>query len=1166
MQLRSRIARVAALAALLMIFAIGCGAPDGDSPPDGAASVKVLGLSPRAGATNVALDAPIIITFDAAMDPESFSAERVRTAPSVTLQLQWDDARRALTARPEGGWSEATTYTLTLDAALRASDGRTLGAPFGAVFSTVTQAPPPTTPDEVYDGPNGERATAVAQGDEASSRVYTLRSDAPLRDNLPEGGQVTIAELPDQMTLRSGSVLFDALFAMAIEEARQCSVSSISDGAFNEGRGVPCDCFETGEKWRYVWTRDTAYAMELGLAVFDPQRSRRSLDYKLSARKGSGDDLQIVQDTGSGGSYPVSTDRVVWALGAMATIKALDGAERDAFAARAFEAMRNTAEHDRRVVYDPTDGLYRGEQSFLDWREQSYPSWTRADTVALAMSKALSTNAGHHAMLSALVQLGPLVGEDVSRYAQWADALAEAINAQLWLEDASQFSTMKTSTLDPAPLHKFDLLGTSLAVLGDIADPTRASRAVASYPHGELGPPVLWPQQPLIPIYHNRGIWPFVTAYGLLAARRVNNAAVFDHDLESLVRGAALNLSHMENFEFQTQRAWVDDGEYSGPVVNSRRQLWSVAGHMGAVLHGVFGMELSLDGVRFQPFVTPALRANYARGTSLELRAIPYRGKTLDVTLVWDADAPADATLAVVSATLDGAAIDPQTFMTPQSLPERAALVLTLGTQGSSQQLNVVRGDDFRLFFAPREPNLQEVTLSDDRLRLSFDSAGEEGVRFNIYRDGRQVAARLTDGEWTDPESGDHATVTHCYAVEAEFITSNNRSHHSPARCYWGGARIMELSAYAMRLEGQGQWSTMHGRPHFEDFGDPEDALEIGPLRPRWRGEHWIQLVYGNGAGAINTGITAAVKSVVVWDVTDAEPALVTRQVIVMPHLGDWSRWSESTLVPVTLDSDRLYIVRIEDDVNMSYFSHFEPYTGGLGGGQSVYNRANITALKLLPRRGQDSGRGAHPLVAFDGSDDLAKHAPSQRITPGAPAQPWSGFAMSWDADALYITLTSEAFGAPYKTMNLYLEAAQGALPAATPSQGIEYSGLTPALAFTPNLLISARRMSEDGSGEGPWTALRSRVNDQWAPIYRPEPGRDLWMSADQHTLSLRIPRALLGGATRLRLAGHVVNAEPAREWQELLPYNHTPWRASASGYYELDLSGAGAVSDWQVR
>jgi hypothetical protein len=33
-----------------------------------------------------------------------------------------------------------------------------------------------------------------------------------------------------------------------------------------------------------------------------------------------------------------------------------------------------------------------------------------------------------------------------------------------------------------------------------------------------MGAPVIWPQQQDMPVYHNRAIWPFVTAYGLKAA------------------------------------------------------------------------------------------------------------------------------------------------------------------------------------------------------------------------------------------------------------------------------------------------------------------------------------------------------------------------------------------------------------------------------------------------------------------------------------------------------------------------------------------------------------------------------------------------------------------------------------------------------------------------
>src|SRR6185295_12513822 len=105
----------------------------------------------------------------------------------------------------------------------------------------------------------------------------------------------------------------------------------------------------------YVWTRDTAYSVDLGLAALDPARALRSLDFKTSRRRGGAGALEIVQDTGSGGSWPVSTDRVAWALGAWRVLEALDGLARTAFRDRAFEALKNTIERDRLVVWDSAD-------------------------------------------------------------------------------------------------------------------------------------------------------------------------------------------------------------------------------------------------------------------------------------------------------------------------------------------------------------------------------------------------------------------------------------------------------------------------------------------------------------------------------------------------------------------------------------------------------------------------------------------------------------------------------------------------------------------------------------------------------------------------------------------------------------------------------------------
>ena len=294
---------------------------------------------------------------------------------------------------------------------------------------------------------DGSTATVFCEDLSAEARTYRLVSDHPLRDNLPASGEVTIVERPGQMRLRSGRPLLDALFALAMQEVRDASVSQITDGSF--GAPVDCPCFETGEKWTWVWTRDTGYAVEHALAMVDPQRSRDSLLFKLSDQKPSlgGGRPTIVQDTGSGGSWPVSTDRAVWALGAWETLKFLEGSEREAFRDVAYEALVNTLDEDRQWVYAPADGLYRGEQSFLDWREQSYPSWTAQDTVHLAMSRSLSTNLAHLRMMQITRELALEVGDSAvaSRMGTWADALAQAIDEQLWLPEYSQYSAMKTT-------------------------------------------------------------------------------------------------------------------------------------------------------------------------------------------------------------------------------------------------------------------------------------------------------------------------------------------------------------------------------------------------------------------------------------------------------------------------------------------------------------------------------------------------------------------------------------------------------------------------------------------------------------------------------------------------------------------------------------------------
>jgi len=394
----------------------------------------------------------------------------------------------------------------------------------------------------------------------------------------------------------TGSALFDALLALAQQELDANRVDAIRDPAFDEGSPVPCECFQTGARWPYVWTRDMSFAADLALARVDPVRTRQSLRFKLSpARDGRTPGLFVAQDTGSGGSWPISSDRVVWFLGAR------DLLDDDAFAGQVWEALQGTLAQDRQYVFDPAVGLYRGETSFLDWREQTYPAWTAQDVRFIGESYALSTNVLHYQALRLGEQLARRHGDDrAARYAAWADALRTQIDRRFWREDAGQYM----SYLGPAggrdsagaatallPVAKVDLLGLSLGVLADVFPVDRARRALSTYPVTAAGSPVVWPQASDQPIYHNRAIWPFVSAYALRAARRLDDAPRIAVEIESILRGAALAGSNMENYEMLTQAVHVDDGALSGPVVNSQRQLWSVAGYLAMVREGVFGIE-----------------------------------------------------------------------------------------------------------------------------------------------------------------------------------------------------------------------------------------------------------------------------------------------------------------------------------------------------------------------------------------------------------------------------------------------------------------------------------------------------------------------------------------------------------------------------------------------
>lgn len=426
----------------------------------------------------------------------------------------------------------------------------------------------------------------------------SVRLDGKYVLHSPAGERVIAAQ---RWRVQTASPLFDALFAMAQDDLDRDSVDAITDAAFDHGRPIPCRCFIAGKEWPFVWTRDVSYSIDLGLWRLAPARARTSLLFKISPpRAGPAPrGLYVMQDTGSGGSWPISTDRVVWFLGARHLL------DDRAFADTVYQALSDTLAQDRRYVFDSRLGLYRGETSFLDWREQSYPASTAHDVVFIAQSFALSTNVLHYQALRLAAVMARQRGQAVAAtgYTHQADSLKRAINARFWSHDRGLYMSYIGGPIDPEPFDAHDLLGLDLAITSGVADARRAQESLEHYPAWPAGSPVIWPERRDQPIYHNRAIWPFVSEYTLRAARRASDPSLIALEVRSLMRGAALHTSNMENYSLLSQSTHVP-GRLGGPVVDSPRQLWSVAAYLDMVLRGIFGLE---DDGRIAPELPASL-------------------------------------------------------------------------------------------------------------------------------------------------------------------------------------------------------------------------------------------------------------------------------------------------------------------------------------------------------------------------------------------------------------------------------------------------------------------------------------------------------------------------------------------------------------------------------
>ena len=623
----------------------------------------------------------------------------------------------------------------------------------------------------------------------------------------------------------------DALYNMSLEEM----VKAVE----------PDSTFRTGAEWAGVWTRDISYSIILSMAYMEPQVAMKSLLRKVNNKN------KIIQDTGTGGAWPCSTDRMIWAVAAYEVYKATGSKE---WLRKAFTIIKNSIDDDLHVAYDSKTGLVRGESSFLDWREETYPDWMQPADIF--ESECLGTNAVHYEANIVLSRMAMIMNDKVvaAKHAALANKIKTGINKYLWMPAKGYYAQYLYGRNYKIVSPRSEALGEALCVIWNIANKEQRRSIVSKMPFTDFGTTCIYPQIPNIPPYHNNAVWPFVQSYFVWAAAKSGNEKAVMQGIADIYRAAALFATNKENMVAQ-------NGDFAGTQINSSNMLWSLSGNISLVHKVMFGLSFEEDGLHFNPFVPEALKGKRT------LSDFKYHDAILNITMTGFGNK-------IKSFMIDGKP-------SPRSvLPFNISGVhnVQIALSNNTIKSNI---DSQPVYFSPATP---EVTENHNLLEWK---PVKGAASYSVLKNGKVIASQQnTSFMLTGGDVAEYQVVALDKNKVASFASEPVLLANEKNISVYQSERFTARSDSAYKgFTGKGfvEVSTLVNRKLSFTVNVQRDGL------------YSIDLRYANGNGPTNTDNKCAIRTLYV----DNKEA----GTVVFPQRGknEWSNWGYSNKVNVYL-------------------------------------------------------------------------------------------------------------------------------------------------------------------------------------------------------------------------------------------------------------------------
>lgn len=699
-----------------------------------------------------------------------------------------------------------------------------------------------------------ETDSFIIKGSECFSKISNDK--AVLKNNRLTtnfNGTENVLEISEsgKTKIKTNDPLIDFLTQMAFQEV---SMNINKDNVFS-----------AGANWPTAWTRDMSYAIDLSLGFLFPETVQKSLEKRV-------ENGFIIQDTGSGGSYPVSTDRIVWGIAAYAHSLYKNDPK---YSKWVYDVLSKTLRQDLKVAFDSEYGLFKGETSFIDWREQSYPRWM--DCNFIGNSFALSTNVLYYAAINRCSFLAHEFGfTDEEEY--WKNlslALKNSINKVFWNEEKSYYGMYFINQIFPFLYGAYETLGASLSVIEGVCHESSSYSMLNKIEPGSWGTSVFAPQLGAIPSYHNDSVWPFVQGYRILALKKVFDMESCEKEFASMVYSAMMFQTFKENqvsthFSSETQ-------------TNSDRQLWSDAAWLSNIYRTIFGLSFESDGLHIEPFVFKSL------GKNLELCDFNFANSKLNLKIFGTGNK-------IDEAYINGKKVSKVVIPYGESKVWNVEIKMKTEKKDEKKPVPSIYSD----FISPQIPVVSydfdgktgyiKVRHKEDSLLVLFkngkfcdwyDGAKKLEVKPSSFMDIYQFIAVPKDVDIKD-------VCFHPYLPSDQIRVESSKNtffvEAEKSKFLGGKIKKEDFSEKPGKVSVDLQASIANFGSFIEKWGcDESDFIEFKVKVPV-TGKYAVDIRYQNGNGPVNTGDKCALAFMNVNNEENNFP-------FIMAQTGSWSAW-----------------------------------------------------------------------------------------------------------------------------------------------------------------------------------------------------------------------------------------------------------------------------------